>query len=411
MIKDLDKKLDKYAEVVVKIGVSIQEGQSLLISAPIETAEFTRKVVKHAYNSGAKRVIVEWNDSQTSRLHIEKASEETLKEIPQWEIDKLKHLAENHDALLSIAGSDPKAFEGVDPSRLTMRSKAAGEKLYFFQVAQLSGDMHWAIVGAPTKAWAKTVFPELLEEEALEKLWEAVLKTVRIDQEDPVAAWEVHGKNLKEKMDYLNEKHFKTLHYSSPLTNLSIDLHPDHIWIGGGHHSTFGTNYIPNMPTEEVFTAPHKDGVNGTVVSTKPLSAMGNMIENFSITFEKGRVVDFKAEKGYEALKQLIEMDEGMKHLGEAALVPYDSPISNSGIIFNNTLYDENASCHLALGAAIAMNIDGVKGLSKEEQLAKGINQSVGHIDFMIGSTDLDIDGETYDGKRAPPFRKGNWAF
>jgi aminopeptidase len=411
VIKDFEQKLDKYAELVVKIGVSIQEGQSLLINAPIEAAEFTRKVVKHAYRNGAKRVMVDWGDSGTGRIHVQEAPEETLKEIPQWEIDKMKSLVENHDALLSIAGFDPKAYEGVDPSRLTMRSKAAGETFYFFQVAQLRGDMHWAIVGAPTTAWAKTVFPDLSDEEALEKLWEAVFKTVRVDHADPVAAWEEHGKNLKEKMDYLNDRHFKTLHYKSAKTNLSIDLHPDHYWIGGGHHSTFGTDYIPNMPTEEVFTAPLKDGVNGTVASTKPLSALGNMIENFTITFENGRIVDFQAEKGYETLKQLIDMDEGMKYLGEVALVPYDSPISNSGIIFNNTLYDENASCHLAIGAAISMNIEGAGQLSKEEQLAKGINQSVGHTDFMIGSADMDIDGETYDGERVPLFRKGNWAF
>lgn len=411
MIQDFDQKLDRYAELVVKIGVSLQEGQSLFVSAPIQAAEFTRKVVKHAYQNGAKRVVVDWGDSETSRINVQEAPEETLKEIPQWEIDKMKHLVEHHDALLSIAGFDPKAFEGVDPARLTMRQKAAGEQLYFFQVAQLRGDTHWAIVGAPTVPWAKTVFPDLSDEEALEKLWEAVFKTVRVDQLDPVAAWEEHGKNLKEKMDYLNEKHFKTLHYKSEKTNLSIDLHPDHIWIGGGHNSTFGTSYIPNMPTEEVFTAPLREGVNGTVVSTKPLSAMGNMIENFSITFENGKVVDFKAEKGYEALKQVIEMDEGMKYLGEVALVPYDSPISNLGIIFNNTLYDENASCHLALGAAISMNIEGAGKLSKDEQLAKGINQSVGHTDFMIGSADLDIDGETLDGERVPLFRNGNWAF
>ncbi|MGV3488912.1 MAG: aminopeptidase [Tuberibacillus sp.] len=411
MIKDFDQKLDAYAEIVVKEGLNLQKGQTLFVSAPIESVEFARKVAKQAYRNGAKRVVVDYIDSQTSRITVEEAPEETLKEVPQWEIDKFKHLVDHHDALLSITGNDPKAFEGVDPKRLMMRSRANGEQLYFFQVGQLRGDIHWAIVGAPTIAWAKTVFPDAGEEEALEQLWDAVFKTMRIDQKDPVAAWAEHGKNLKEKMDYLNEKHFKTLHYKSAKTNLSIDLHPDHIWIGGGHHSTFGTSYIPNMPTEEVFTAPLKEGVNGTVVSTKPLSAMGNMIENFSITFEKGRVVDFKAEKGYEALKELIEMDEGMHYLGEVALVPYDSPISNLGIIFNNTLYDENASCHLALGAAISMNVEGAGQLAKEELVAKGVNQSVGHIDFMVGSADLDIDGETNDGERVPLFRNGNWAF
>lgn len=213
-----------------------------------------------------------------------------------------------------------------------------------------------------------------------------------------------------EKVNYLNEQKFKTLHYKSEGTDLSIDLHPEHVWIGGGHHSTFNTFYIPNMPTEEVFTAPLKEGVNGTVTSKKPLSAMGNIIDNFTLTFKDGKVVDLKAEKGEDTLKQLLNIDEGMKYLGEVALVPYDSPISNAGIVFNNTLFDENASCHLALGMTISMNIPGADKLSKEELESKGVNQSHGHTDFMIGSADLEIEAEYHDGKRIPLFTNGNWA-
>ncbi|GGH81821.1 aminopeptidase [Pullulanibacillus pueri] len=410
MIQHFEEKLDRYAEITVKIGVNIQKGQTLLISAPLEAVEFVKRVMKHAYDNGCKRVSVRWNDAATQRIHIENAPEETLKEIPEWQIAEMKDLTDNKGAILNITGGDPKAFEGVDPQRLTLTSKTSGNKLHFFQKAQLNGDLHWAIVGVPTKAWAATVFPDKPAEVALDLLWEAVLKTVRVDQEDPVKAWEEHSKTLVAKMDELNAKHFKTLHYKSPVTDLSIDLHPDHIWLGAGHHSTFGTSYIPNMPTEEVFTAPLKQGVNGIVTSTKPLSFMGNMIENFSLTFKDGKVVDFKAEKGYDALKEALSIDEGMKFLGEVALVPYDSPISNSGIIFNNTLYDENASCHIALGSAIGMNIKGAGQLTKEELVEKGVNQSLGHVDFMIGSADLDIDGETYDGERIPLFRKGNWA-
>lgn len=409
-MENFETMLEKYAELVITTGLNLQEGQKLLINSPLEAAEFTRKVVRQAYQHGAKRVIVDWNDSEAQRIHLEEAPEETLKEIPQWTIDRYKDLTQQHDALLHITGSDPKALEGVNPERLTLTQKASGEKLEFFGKAQMTGDLTWLIVGIPTKAWANMVFPDKSDEEAMEALWNAILKTVRVDHDNPVAAWEEHVKHLNEKVAYLNDKHFKALHYKGPGTDLVIGLHPKHLWIGGPHHSTFNTQYIPNMPTEEVFTTPLKESVNGTVTSTKPLSAVGNMIENFSLTFEQGRVVDFKAEKGYDALKEIIALDEGMKYLGEVALVPDDSPISNSGIIFNNTLYDENASCHIALGGAIDMAVEGAGSLSKDDLEKIGVNQSYGHTDFMIGSPNLDIDGETEDGEMIPLFRKGNWA-
>ncbi|WLD94757.1 aminopeptidase [Alkalihalobacillus sp. AL-G] len=410
-MKTFEEKLDQYAELVVKIGLNVQEGQRLLILSPLEAVEFTRKVTKHAYENGCKRVIVKWKDTETNRIHLEKASEETLSDnLQQWDIDLYNSIAENHDCMLNITGEDPNAYAGVSPERLMLVQKDSGEKLQAFSKAQLSGETHWAIAGVPTTGWAKSVFPDKSETEAVEALWDAIFKTVRIDQDDPVAAWEEHGSVLQEKVDYLNEQNFKTLHYKSEGTDLSIDLHPDHTWIGGGHDSTLNTKYIPNLPTEEVFTTPLKTGVNGTVSSKKPLSAMGNMIDNFSLTFENGKVVDYKAEKGYDTLKQLLNIDEGMQYLGEVALVPHDSPISNSGIIFNNTLYDENASCHLAVGVAISMSVKNAGKLSKEELDEKGINQSRGHTDFMIGSAELDIDAETHDGNRIPLFRNGNWA-
>jgi aminopeptidase len=410
-MKTFEEKLDQYAELVVKVGLNVQEGQRLLVNASIEQAEFARKVVKHAYDNGCKQVFVNWTDTETRRIHLTGASEEVLKDnIPQWEIDKYNSLAENHDCLLMITGDDPDALKGIPPERVMLVQKNSGEKLEFFSRAQLRGDTHWAIAGAPTAGWAKSVFPDKSEKEAVEALWEAIFKTVRIDQPDPVAAWEEHGNSLREKVDYLNEQQFKTLHYKSAGTDLSLDLHPDHTWIGGGHHSTFGTFYIPNLPTEEVFTTPRRGGVNGKVSSTKPLSAMGNMIENFSLTFKDGKVVDFTAEKGYDTLKQLLSIDEGMLYLGEVALVPYDSPISNSGIIFNNTLYDENAACHLAIGTSITMSVKDAGNLSKEELVEKEINHSRGHIDFMIGSADLDIEAEYQDGRKIPLFKDGNWA-
>ncbi len=408
-MKNFEVLLDQYAETVVKIGLNLQKGQRLIISSPLEAAEFTRKVTRHAYKAGAKRVIIDWSDSESQRIYFEEAPEETLKQIEQWEIDRYKDLADHKDALLHITGSDPKALEGVNPERITMRQKASGEKLEFFSKAQMNGHLTWCIVGVPTQAWAKTVFPDRSEEEAVDALWEAIFKTVRVDQEDPIAAWEGHVQNLNDKVEYLTQKKFKALHYKAPGTDLVIELHPKHIWVGGPHHSANGDLFIPNLPTEEVFTTPLKEGVNGTVTSTKPLSAMGNMIENFSLTFEKGRVVDFKAEKGQEALKELLNIDEGMHYLGEVALVPDDSPISNSGIIFNNTLYDENASCHIALGGAIDMSVEGAAPMSRDELEEIGVNQSFGHTDFMIGSAELDLDGETEDGTLIPLFRKGNW--
>ncbi len=409
-MEHFDHLLEKYAELVVKIGLNLQKGQKLLISSPLEAAEFTRKVSRNAYKNGAKRVTIDWNDSESQRIHLEEAPEETLKEIPQWAIERYKDLAENNDALLMITGDDPKAFEGINPARISMIQKASGEKLQFFSTAQMRGDITWLIAGVPTKGWANMVFPDKSDEEAIESLWKAIFKTVRIDYDNnPVTAWEEHVRRLNEKVDYLNHKHFTALHYKAPGTELTIGLHPKHLWIGGPHHSSFNTEYIPNLPTEEVFTTPLKDSVNGTVTSTKPLSAMGNMIEKMSLTFENGRVIDFDAEKGYDTLKELLNVDEGMKYLGEVALVPDDSPISNSGLIFNNTLYDENASCHLALGGAIDMSVEGATQLSKDELEKIGVNQSFGHTDFMIGSSDLDIDGETEDGNLVPIFRKGNW--
>ncbi|KSU84625.1 aminopeptidase [Fictibacillus enclensis] len=410
-MKTFEEKLDQYAEIVVKVGLNLQEGQRLLINSPIEAAPFTRKVTEHAYKNGCKRVFVEWTDTETNRIHLNNASEEVLKDnLPQWQIDMHESLVENNDCMLMVTGSDPNGFKGVPAERLMFVQKNAGERLEKVSKARLAGEVPWLIAGAPTAGWAKSVFPEKNETDAIEALWEAIFKTVRVDQLDPVAAWKEHGQTLVEKVNYLNEQKFKTLHYKSEGTDLSIDLHPEHVWIGGGHHSTFNTFYIPNMPTEEVFTAPLKEGVNGTVTSKKPLSAMGNIIDNFTLTFKDGKVVDLKAETGEDTLKQLLNIDEGMKYLGEVALVPYDSPISNAGIVFNNTLFDENASCHLALGMTISMNIPGADKLSKEELESKGVNQSHGHTDFMIGSADLEIEAEYHDGKRIPLFTNGNWA-
>lgn len=403
-------KINHYAELVVKVGLNIQEGQILAVNSPLEAAEFTRAVVRAAYRSGAKKVNVDWGDSPTQRIQFEEQPEESLKEVPKWRVEMFDELIENKGAILQITGSDPKALAGVDPSRIQMMQQASGKALRAFQEAQLKGDIHWCIVGVPTVAWAKQVFPDKSSEEAVDALWEAIFKTVRLDQTDPVAAWEQHSKNLQDKMHYLNDQQFKTLHYKGPGTDLSIDLHPEHLWVGAGDESPRGSVFIPNMPTEEVFTAPKKTGVNGHVTSTKPLAVNGNLIENFSFTFKDGKVVDFSAEKGYDTLQSMLDTDEAARYLGEVALVPHQSPISQSGITFFNTLYDENASCHIALGNVITMNIKNGGDMSEAELVAIEANQSFIHTDFMIGSDQLDIDAETQDGKLVPLFRNGNWA-
>ena len=263
-----------------------------------------------------------------------------------------------------------------------------------FQEAQSNGAINWCIASVPSEKWAAKIFPDLNSEEQMEALWEQIFHTTRVDLDDPVAAWEQHIETLNEKADFLNEKNFKSLHYKAPGTDLTIDLAEDHVWMAAGFKTNTGIPFIPNIPTEEVFTMPHKDGINGTVSSTKPLNYGGNLVEDFSLTFENGKVVDYQAKEGYDTLKSILETDEGARSLGEVALVPHDSPISNSGLIFFNTLFDENASCHIALGKALLLNLKDSKNLSKEEMIEKGFNESITHVDFMIGSADLDIDGK-----------------
>ncbi|WP_085522222.1 aminopeptidase [Tuberibacillus sp. Marseille-P3662] len=403
-------KLEKYAELVVKIGLNVQKDQPVIIQAPIEAAEFAREAVRAAYRNGAKKVDVDYSDAPTGRIQFEEQPEESLKDVPQWKVDRFQAFVEDNGALLNITGQDPNALSGVDTNRIMIAQQASGKALKFFKEAQLKGDIHWCIAGVPTESWATQVFPDKTPEEAVAALWEAIFKTVRLDEDDPVAAWEAHSENLKDKMNYLNEQNFKALHYKAPGTDLTIELNPDHLWVGAGHESPNGLTYIPNMPTEEVFSAPRKYGVNGTVTSTKPLALNGNLIENFSFTFENGKVVDFSAEKGYDALKSMLDTDEGARYLGEVALVPDQSPISQSGIIFYNTLYDENASCHIALGNAITMNIEGGDQMDSDALEQHEVTESVVHTDFMIGSSELDIDAETQDGDIKPLFRNGNWA-
>ncbi|HEX7063919.1 MAG TPA: aminopeptidase [Bacillales bacterium] len=410
-MENFESKLEKYAELLVKVALNIQDGQKLRINAAIENADFVRKITRKAYQAGAKKVYANLYDPMIKRITFEEAPEEGLGEFPQWEVQAYQELIDEGGALLEIAALDPDLLNGIDPERIAISRKAAGKVMGRFKDAQTNGDISWCIASVPSQNWAAKIFPDLNSEEQVEALWEQIFYTTRVDKEDPVAAWKEQIQNLQEKADYLNSKQLKKLHYKASGTDLTIQLADEHLWKAASFTTKKGIRFLPNVPTEEVFTMPHKNGVSGTVSSTKPLNYGGNLIENFSLTFEDGKVVDYQAEKGYESLKSILETDEGARRLGEVALVPHDSPISNSELIFFNTLFDENASCHIALGNALLLNIKDAENQSKEELAEKGFNQSIAHVDFMIGSADLDIDGENDEGEAIPVFRNGNWAF
>ncbi|MEK3885543.1 aminopeptidase [Paenibacillus sp. PL2-23] len=403
--------LHKYADLIVRTAVHIQQGQELWINAPIHVPELVRLIVKQAYEAGAKKVHVEWRDEQVTKLTYGLAPDEAFEDYPAWRAQAMTALAEQGGAYLLIHSEDPELLKGIDPSRISKFSRVSSAALATFRSYMSSKRMTWSIVAAPSEGWAKLVFPELQGEDAVEALWEAIFRIVRVSDEDPVAAWESHNNNLLAKRAYLESKQYKSLHYKAPGTDLIIELPDNHLWNGGISRNEQGHTFNPNVPTEEVYTAPHRDGTRGVVRSTKPLSYQGNLIENFSLTFENGRVVDFTAEKGYDSLKAMLDLDHQSRYLGEAALVPHRSPISASNIIFFNTLFDENASNHLALGNAYPTCIQGGASMSREELEQAGLNQSILHVDFMIGSAEMDIDGITKDGQAEPVFRQGNWAF
>ncbi|WP_195925481.1 aminopeptidase [Sarcina ventriculi] len=404
--------LKKYAKLAIYQGVNVQKNQTLVISSPIECAKFTRMLVEEAYIKGAKEVVVQWNDELTGKLKYKYSPIEVFETVPEWVKESRLSYAKEGACFLSISASDPELLKDVDPKKVATFRKASSIASREFSSRLMSNENAWSIVSIPTVGWAKKVFPNVSEDEAVEKLWDAIFKIVRVDSQDPVKAWEEHKNTLKKNMDFLNSKRFKSLHYTNSLgTDLIIQLPEKHLWAGGAEFTQDGTEFIANMPTEEIFSMPKKTGVNGKVVSSMPLNYGGNLINNFSLTFKDGKVVDFSAEEGYETLKNLLDTDEGAKYLGEVALVPYNSPISNSNIIFFNTLYDENASCHLAFGKAYSLCIKDGEKMSEEELLKEGANDSLTHVDFMIGTKDLQITGTTYDNEKFDIFVNGNWAF
>lgn len=405
-----EEKLAAYAELAVKVGVNIQPGQYLLINTSTDTLPFTRQVVKKAYEAGAGRVQVNLTDSFFERAFYENAIVSEMEQFPKWIVAQREELIERQGALLWIDAEDPDLLAGIEVEKIAAQQKAAGNALRNYRKAVMNDDIAWSIVAVPSPKWAAKVFPNLPADQQVEALWEAIFKTVRIGNGNAVQAWREHVANLEARADKLNKKRYKKLMYKAPGTDLTIELPEKHIWLTGGSQSPQGTTFIANMPTEEVYTLPAKFGVNGTVKNTKPLAYKGNMIDQFSLTFEKGKIVKAQAEVGNELLQQLISSDEGASYLGEVALVPHESPISASNILYYNTLFDENASNHLAIGEAYPTCFEGGRELEEAQLESLGINVSITHEDFMIGSADMDIDGELADGTIEPIFRKGNWA-
>lgn len=406
-----EEKLTQYAELAVQVGVNIQPGQYLLINTSTEALPFARKVVEQAYKAGAGRVHVNLTDPFVERALFDHATEDEFTNFPKWIVAQRDELIERKGALMWIDADDPDLLAGVAPLKLSTHEKASGTALKNYRKAIMNDDIAWSIIAVPSPKWAAKVFPDVAEEKQVVALWDAIFKTVRIGEGDAVEAWRQHVTQLKERAVRLNDMKIEKLHYNAPGTDLTIELPKGHIWQTGSSLTPEGSTFIANMPTEEVFTLPYKHGVNGYVSNTKPLAYRGNIIDGFKLTFENGRIVEATAEVGNEILQELIKVDEGAGFLGEVALVPHQSPISQSNILYFNTLFDENASNHLAIGEAYPTCYEGGRDLTTEQLEQLGINRSIAHEDFMIGSEHMDIDAQLSSGETVAIFRNGNWAF
>ena len=401
---------ENYAKLAVKIGINLQEGQDVVITASTRLADIVTEIVKVCYENKARSVRIEWKNEQIDKLHWLHQDTSVMSEVLTWEEEKAKYNAETLPCKIFVDDADPNAYAGVDVMKMAEVRKSRFKVLKKYRDMSDNKDQ-WLIVAVPSPSWAKTVFPELETEEAVAKLWEAIIKTMRLDTEDPVQAWEDHIANLSDKSNKMNAMNLDYLTYKSANgTDLTVKLQPNHIWLSARETNLKGIDFTANMPTEEVFSMPKRDGVNGVVVSTKPLSLNGQLVENFKITFKDGKAVEVEAEKGLETLNTMLDMDEASRYLGEVALVPFDSPINQTGLLFSNTLFDENACCHFAFGFAFKNNIKGYETMSEEDFKEVGFNDSVNHVDFMVGSEDLEIKGYDFDGNEYVIFKDGVWA-
>lgn len=409
--------LRKYAEAIVRVGLNLRAGQRLIINnaiargVPPAARDLVHAVTKAAYAAGARYVDVLWGDEEMLRLRLQNAPADSFDEYPKWYIKGLMDMINSGDALLSIYANDPDVYDGLDPERISALQKTHLQNYQDVVILTSRNAVNWCVVGSAAPAWAKKIFPDLPEEEAMQKLWRAIFETTRATQPDAIAAWQEHIVNLRKRSDYMQAKRYSALHYKSPNTDFTLGLPRGHKWISAQSLAENGVVFTANMPTEEVFTLPDRHRAEGTVSSTFPLSYGGALIEDFRVTFENGRIVKVNAKKNESILQKLVNMDEGSARLGEVALVPASSPIARRGHLFYNTLYDENASCHIAIGRAYRFTLSGGEELTEEEFTTAGGNTSLNHVDFMIGSPQMDIDGIKDDGTREPVMRQGEWAF
>lgn len=406
-----DRLLEAYANLAVKVGVNIQPGQRLLIRAPIESAPFVRKLTECAYRAGSPLVSVLYSDDQLTLKRFENAPSGSFETFPEWEGDAMVSCAKRGDAFIKVAASDPDLLKDQDQDKVATAIRSAQRHMAEYMQYPMSDAIPWLVISVPVIEWAKKVFPEATEAEAMDLLWDSIFKTCRVDQLNPVDAWQRHIAELKVHSDFLNAKAFDRLHYRGKGTDLVLGLPKGHVWKSGQSVAKSGVTFVANLPTEEVFTMGDRNRADGVVRSSKPLSYSGNIIDDFTIRFKEGRVIEATAKRGQDTLRKLIETDDGSARLGEIALVPHRSPISESGILYYNTLFDENAASHLALGRAYRFNLKGGKEMSDAEFTRAGGNDSLVHVDFMIGNATLDIDGITADGKVEPVMRGGAWAF
>jgi aminopeptidase len=411
MTSDFEQNLRKYAEMAVKIGVNVQPGQRVMVRAPIDGAPLARLIAASAYQAGARLVDVIWEDEQLDLIRFQHAPRDSFDQASEWVPNALHDHAQGGGALISIRGNDPDLLKDQDPELIASARKAANIKLAPFTELLMQNELTWLVISAPVPSWAAKVFPQLPADQQVARLWEVIFDVCRLKQPDPIAAWERHIAQLSARSAYLNRKQYAALHYRAPGTDLRVGLPRGHIWQGPPATSASGIAFVPNMPTEEVFTLPHRGQVSGVVTASKPLNYGGALIENFRLTFAEGRVVDIEAETGADSLRKLIAADEGAGRLGEVALVPHSSPIAQSGLLFYNTLFDENAASHLALGRAYRVTLEGGTAMSAEEFAQAGGNSSLIHVDFMIGAAAMDIDGLAEDGAAEPVMRAGEWAF
>jgi len=404
------KNLDRLAEVAVRIGLGLAEGQELVMTATLDAIPLSRRITEQAYKTGAALVTTLFGDEQSALARFRCGSDASFDAAPSWLYDGMAQAYRKGAARLAIAGSDPSLLSKEDPQKVS-RVNRATSKAYRPALELITRqEINWTIVSSATPAWAAAVFPDLPQEEALARLWSAIFAASRVDGPDPMAAWKEHDANLHMRADRLNQKRYSTLHFRGPGTDLRVGLADGHLWLGGGSMAGNGRYCIPNIPTEEVFTTPHKDRVEGRVTSTKPLSYQGTMIEEIAVRFEAGRIVEARASRGEQVLQRMLETDEGARRLGEVSLVPHSSPIAASGLLFMNTLFDENAACHIALGQAYTTCLKDGNGLTPDQLAARGANDSLIHVDWMIGSNRIDVDGITAAGNSEPVMRAGEWA-